>query len=109
MGKVGLRRPRNAGAVKLGEDQKEEEKEKAQENEERELRYAEEVQILEDVACLVFLDDQLDGFEKGLGDEEKMIGILRKTWAKMGPRGRELALGIAMSERAKGLVGRAIG
>ena len=67
-----------------------------------------EVQILEDVACLVFLDDQFDEFERGLKDEEKIVGILRKTWAKMGERGRELALGIQMSGRARELVGKAI-
>ena len=68
----------------------------------------EEVQVLEDVACLVFLDDQFDQFEKE-HDEEKIVGILRKTWAKMGARGRELALGMELSERAKELVGRALG
>lgn len=67
----------------------------------------EEVQILEDVACLVFLDDQFEQFEKGL-EEEKMIGILRKTWVKMSERGREMALGIEMGERARELVGKAL-
>ena len=68
-----------------------------------------EAQALEDVACLVFLDDQFDGFEsKPEIDEEKMIGILRKTWGKMGDRGRELALGMELSERAKVLIGKAL-
>ncbi|KAF9895450.1 hypothetical protein FE257_000357 [Aspergillus nanangensis] len=66
-----------------------------------------EVQVLEDVACLVFLDDQFEEFERGY-DEEKVVGILRKTWAKMSARGRELALGIEMSDRARGLVGKAL-
>jgi Domain of unknown function (DUF4202) len=66
-----------------------------------------EVQILEDVACLVFLDDQFEKFEKE-HDEEKIVGILRKTWVKMGQRGQELALGIQMSERGKELVQRAL-
>ncbi|KAK1770531.1 cytochrome b2 [Phialemonium atrogriseum] len=53
----------------------------------------EETQVLEDVACLVFLDDQFDDFHKRPEiDEEKIIGILRKTWAKMSPKGQELAL-----------------
>ena len=69
----------------------------------------EETQVLEDVACLVFLDDQLDDFEsKPEIDEEKMIGILRKTWGKMGEKGRELALGMDLSERAKVLIGKAL-
>jgi hypothetical protein len=66
-----------------------------------------EAQVLEDVACLVFLDDQFDEFEKG-HDEEKMVGILRKTWGKMGDRGRELALGMELSERARMMITKAL-
>lgn len=66
-----------------------------------------EVQILEDVACLVFLDDQFEKFEKE-HDEEKIVGILKKTWAKMGVRGKELALGIEVSGRARELIQRAL-
>ncbi|TDZ22511.1 hypothetical protein Cob_v004575 [Colletotrichum orbiculare MAFF 240422] len=70
----------------------------------------EETQVLEDVACLVFLDDQFDDFEsKEEIDEDKIIGILRKTWAKMGEKGREIALGMDHSERAKSLIGKALG
>ncbi|CAM1508507.1 Fc.00g053550.m01.CDS01 [Cosmosporella sp. VM-42] len=69
----------------------------------------EETQALEDVACLVFLDDQFDDFEgKTDIDEAKVIGILRKTWGKMGEKGRELALGMDLSERAKSLIGKAL-
>lgn len=69
----------------------------------------EETQVLEDVACLVFLDDQFDEFEKSSGiDEEKMVNILRKTWGKMGEKGRELALGMDLSDRAKVLIGKAL-
>ena len=67
-----------------------------------------ETQVLEDVASLVFLDDQFEEFERRLGDEEKMVGILRRTWAKMSERGREMALGMEMGENAKRLVGRAL-
>jgi hypothetical protein len=68
----------------------------------------EEVQTLEDVACLVFLDDQFEGFEQGLKDEEKIITILQKTWKKMGEKGREVALGMEMGERQKALIGKAL-
>ncbi|KAI0514423.1 hypothetical protein F5B22DRAFT_240329 [Xylaria bambusicola] len=68
-----------------------------------------ETQVLEDTACLVFLDDQLDDFEKREDvDEDKMINILRKTWAKMSPQGREIALGMQLSERGQTLVGKAL-
>lgn len=66
-----------------------------------------ETQILEDVACLVFLDDQFEEFEKG-HDEEKIVGILRKTWGKMSERGREEALKMRMEGRAKELVAKAL-
>lgn len=66
-----------------------------------------ETQIMEDVACLVFLDDQFDEFEKE-HDEEKILTILRKTWGKMGKRGQELALEMEMSTRARELVGKAL-
>jgi hypothetical protein len=66
-----------------------------------------DAQVIEDVACLVFLDDQFDEFEKG-HDEEKIIAILQKTWVKMGERGHELALKMHLSERAKQLVGKAL-
>lgn len=71
------------------------------------LKKDEETQVLEDVACLVFLDDQFEAFEK-LHDEEKIVGILKKTWGKMSERGRQLALEMPMSERARGLVEKAL-
>jgi NTP pyrophosphatase (non-canonical NTP hydrolase) len=71
------------------------------------LKKNEETQVLEDVACLVFLDDQFEAFEKG-HDEEKIITILRKTWGKMSERGHELALQIPMSESSKALVEKAL-
>ena len=67
-----------------------------------------DTQMLEDVACLVFLDDQFDRFEKELGDDEKMVEILRKTWEKMSGLGRAEALKIDLSERAMSLVQKAL-
>ena len=66
-----------------------------------------DTQILEDVACLVFLDDQFEEFERGM-DEEKMVEILRKTWAKMSLDGRSLALEIPMASKCSELVQRAM-
>jgi hypothetical protein len=71
------------------------------------LKMHEETQILEDVACLVFLDDQFETFEKE-HDEEKIIAILRKTWGKMSERGHELALEIPMPDSSKVLIGKAL-
>ncbi|KAL2417271.1 hypothetical protein ABEF95_013821 [Exophiala dermatitidis] len=66
-----------------------------------------DAQVIEDVACLVFLDDQFDEFEKA-HDEDKIVSILQKTWVKMGKRGQELALAMDLSDRAKELVGKAL-
>ncbi|KAL9593965.1 MAG: hypothetical protein Q9219_007287 [cf. Caloplaca sp. 3 TL-2023] len=66
-----------------------------------------ETQTLEDVACLVFLEDQFEAFEKE-HDEAKVINILRKTWVKMSDKGHKLALDIPMSNRARGLVVKAL-
>ena len=69
----------------------------------------EETQVLEDVACLVFLDDRLEEFEKE-HDEAKVVEILKKTLLKMSPAGMELAQGVVggLSERTRGLVGKAL-
>ena len=70
------------------------------------LKQDKETQVLEDVACLVFLDDQFEEFEKQ-HDEEKIIKILQKTWGKMSDQGHNLALEISMSNRARELVEKA--
>ena len=71
------------------------------------IKSDDETQILEDVACLVFLDDQFEQFEKE-HDEPKIVNILRKTWVKMSERGHQLALEISMSSNAKLLVSKAL-
>ncbi|KAL3427903.1 glutamyl-tRNA synthetase [Phlyctema vagabunda] len=71
------------------------------------LKNNEETQILEDVACLVFLDDQFEAFEKE-HNEDKIITILKKTWGKMSDRGHELALQMDLSPKSKDLIGKAL-
>lgn len=66
-----------------------------------------ETQILEDVACLVFLDDQFEAFQKE-HNEEKIIKILQKTWGKMSPEGHQLALEIHMAQKCQELVQKAL-
>lgn len=49
-----------------------------------------EVQTMEDALCLVFLENQLaDLMEKT--EKPKMIEIVKKTWGKMSPKGKEIA------------------
>lgn len=67
-----------------------------------------EAQLLEDVVCLVFLENYFDDFA-ARHDDDKLVEILRKTWPKMSERGHQAALGLALTDRAKALVSRALG
>jgi len=73
----------------------------------RSLKRDEEVQALEDVICLVFIEFYLEDFA-GKHDEEKLIDIIRKTWNKMSEKGHEAALKLPLSEAMLGLVGKAL-
>ena len=55
------------------------------------LRSDAEAQTLEDAACLVFLENHFAEFSKRY-EPDKIIDILRKTWAKMSPNGHKAAL-----------------
>ena len=63
----------------------------------RELRKDADTQLLEDVACMVFLERYFADFyeEKADYDREKWLRIVRRTWGKMSPRGHEAALKLA--------------
>ena len=65
-----------------------------------------EVQLLEDVACLVFLQHYLPAFAPR-HDEEKLAGILRKTWRKMSASGQAAALRLDLDPDLRELVARA--
>ena len=64
-------------------------------------------QLLEDVVCLVFLENYFADFARD-HDEEKLSRILRRTWKKMSPRGHEAAMTIKLGEREKELIARAL-
>ena len=67
-----------------------------------------DVQLLEDVICLVFLEHYFEAFA-GQHDEAKLVGILRKTWRKMSDRGRQAALALELKPELRALVAKAIG
>ena len=67
----------------------------------------EEGRVLEDALCLVFLETQFVETIAKTGDE-KMIGILQKTWRKMTPPAQQIALGLAMTPAQHALITRAI-
>ncbi len=64
-------------------------------------------QLLEDVACLVFLDHYLDAFSREQS-EESMIRILQRTWIKMSDAGHRAALTIDYSPRCQRLLDLAL-
>ncbi len=66
-----------------------------------------EAQALEDVACLVFLEHYFSAFAPK-HDHEKLIGIVRKTWAKMSDTAREVALKLPMDKSSYALVEEAL-
>jgi hypothetical protein len=63
----------------------------------RELRKDPNTQLLEDVACLVFLEKYFAGFfaDNAEYDREKWLRIVRRTWGKMSPRAHAQALILA--------------
>jgi len=63
--------------------------------------------ILEDALCLVFLETQFAETTAKTGDE-KMVGILQKTWRKMTPQAQQIALTLPMSPECRGLVEKAL-
>jgi hypothetical protein len=66
-----------------------------------------ETQALEDVICLVFLENYFTDFAPR-HDEQKVIGILRRTWAKMSETGRAAALQLPLPPSAAALVAKAL-
>jgi len=66
-----------------------------------------EVQLLEDVICLVFLEYYFLPFA-AQHPEEKVIEIVQKTWPKMTERGHALALQLPFSPEALALVTKAL-
>lgn len=63
----------------------------------RELRKDADTQLLEDVACMVFLEKYFAQFyaDNVEYDREKWLRIVRRTWGKMSPRAHERALALS--------------
>mmetsp|Transcript_33618 Transcript_33618/g.63002 ORF Transcript_33618/g.63002 Transcript_33618/m.63002 type:complete len:252 (+) Transcript_33618:54-809(+) len=75
-----------------------------------------EVQLLEDVICLVFIEFYWIPFSKkhvtepgkdAMG-EEKLLDIVRKTWVKMSDAGHQAALQLPLAEGPKALIVKAL-
>lgn len=68
-------------------------------------------QALEDAACLVFLENEIEAFAAQHADypREKFIHILQKTWRKMSPDARKASLALKLSPQIADLVREAVG
>lgn len=66
-----------------------------------------EVQLLEDIACLVFLTYYLPLFVKQ-HEVSKVVDVLRKTWRKMSAHGQEAALRLELDDEIRVLVEAAV-
>jgi hypothetical protein len=64
-------------------------------------------QILEDVACLVFLEHYLDDFVRK-HDEQKIVNIVRRTWGKMSEPAHQVALALELPDHLSLVVGKAL-
>jgi hypothetical protein len=65
------------------------------------------VQTHEDALCLVFLQTQFDELIERLG-HERSVDVVAKTLAKMSARGREVALGLPLSDAGAAVVREAL-
>lgn len=68
-----------------------------------------EVQLFEDAICLTFIEGELEAFATK-HDDDKLIGILQKTWKKMSPRGHAAAMELsqALDASTRALILRAL-
>lgn len=73
----------------------------------RSLKRDEEVQALEDVVCLVFLEFYLEDFATK-HDEAKLIDIIQKTWNKMSENGHTAALQLPLNNQMHSLITKAL-
>lgn len=64
-------------------------------------------QLIEDVACLVFLEHYFAAFAPD-HDPDKVVDIVRKTWKKMSDSARQAALGLDLPASAVRLVEQAL-
>jgi len=71
------------------------------------LKQDPEAQLLEDVTCIVFLENYFAAFAQK-HDQDTLVRILRKTWKKMSARGHEAALGLKLSPQLRAIVDKAL-
>ena len=73
----------------------------------KQLKRNEGTQLLENVICLVFLENYFENFSEKYS-EEKLIDIVQKTWTKMSSKGHDYAMRLNYSDKSKYLISKAI-
>ena len=73
----------------------------------RQLKTDPEVQLLEDIICLVFLEYYFLDFARQ-HPVEKVVDILQKTWPKMTAEGQQLALKLNLPAEAQVMIATAL-
>jgi hypothetical protein len=76
----------------------------------KEVKKNKQSQLIEDVACLVFLEHYMQPFAatKKEYSEEKWLKIIRMTWEKMTPKAHKFALNIKFSPEIFQLINKAL-
>lgn len=72
------------------------------------LKTDDNVQVMENALCLVFMEFQLEDFMMK-HDDEKIVRILQKSWTKMSEPGRVAASSLNLSIKARALLNKALG
>ncbi|MBN3581454.1 DUF4202 domain-containing protein [Algoriphagus aestuarii] len=73
----------------------------------KQLKTDAETQLLEDVICLVFLENYFEEFA-AKHEKDKVIDILKKTWSKMSDKGHQAALQLTYSPESLLLIKEAV-
>jgi hypothetical protein len=73
----------------------------------RGLKHDPDVQLIEDVACLVFLEHYFPAFA-AIHDEDKLLGVIRKTWRKMSEAAHGQALRLDFPKALSDLLAKAL-
>lgn len=73
----------------------------------KKIKKDDESQTLEDVICLVFLEYYFEDFSKK-HEEEKLIDIIKKTWAKMSEKGHQFAANLSLPVECARIVQKAV-
>jgi hypothetical protein len=66
-----------------------------------------DVQVIEDAACLVFLEYYFPDFAAKY-EEDKLIDIVQKTWKKMSAEGQQMALSLPLPDDLGTVVAKAL-